>query len=427
MINENNIADKVTLSVSEIEESAAGILTAPGEIMSPVDVHIEGVAEGNTTPIPVTIQALLPTGLNAGNYKLYHVEDGNTVEMTLRAAGQAPTHNTFDYDSATGDVILYLASFSEVVVQANTENPWQGYMDFSWYEYAMPNEEGVLVYKISNADQLAAFGAIVGGMKVDMKGNAIPYEQDSFDGNCVVTLVSDIYIGDLDSENEFMFYPIGYYNSTGSYKKESGGSVTSGFIPFKGTFDGCGHTISSFYQNTWEAFGDYNDGYSGTPNHNRDGFGLFGKVWGSREGEKYTGGIIRNLTVNNFSSDGEFGTTGAIAAYAENQIPAMAAKIKKSEAENWSMWKLESGSSAARSRYSTYGIGGGFKGDEAMTFDNAVSTLSKNLNTRISGMSYVSSQTWPSVSGVPSYSGSSTGSGSGSGSSSGGGSSWWPW
>ena len=110
-----------------------------------------------------------------------------------------------------------------------------------------------------------------------------------------------------------------------------------------------------------------------------------------------------------------------IALYADTQIPAMAAKIKKSEAENWSMWYLESGSRAGQNRWSTYDVGGGFKGDEAMTFDNAVSTLSSTINTRISGMSYVSNQNWPSVSGTPSYSGSSSSGSNGSGSG------WWPW
>lgn len=143
--------------------------------------------------------------------------------------------------------------------------------------------------------------------------------------------------------------------------------------------------------------------------------------------------LVKNADFKSMAAERWDAVKGLISAYADSQIPLMAAKIKKSEAENWSMWKLESGSSAARSRYNTYNIGGGFKGDEAMTFDNAVSTLSDNLNKRISGMSYVSSQTWPSVSGVPSYSGSSSGSdsdsGSDGGSSSGGNwwDGWWPW
>ena len=130
--------------------------------------------------------------------------------------------------------------------------------------------------------------------------------------------------------------------------------------------------------------------------------------------------LVKNADFKAMAAERWDAVKGMIGAYADTQIPAMAAKIKKSEAENWSMWKLESGSRAAQSRYSTYGVGGGFKGDEAMTFDNAVSTLSSNLNKRVSGMSYVSSQTWPTVGG------SSSGSGSGSGSGNWWGS-WWPW
>lgn len=130
--------------------------------------------------------------------------------------------------------------------------------------------------------------------------------------------------------------------------------------------------------------------------------------------------LVKDATFKALAAERWNAVKSQVTAYADTQIPAMAAKIKASEAENWSMWKLESGSSAARSRYSTYGIGGGFKGDEAMTFDNAVSTLSSNLNKRVSGMSYVSSQTWPTVGS------SSSGSGSGSGSGNWWGS-WWPW
>ncbi len=126
--------------------------------------------------------------------------------------------------------------------------------------------------------------------------------------------------------------------------------------------------------------------------------------------------LVKDATFKALAAERWDAVKSAVAAYADTQIPLIAAEIKASEAENWSMWKLESGSSAARSRYSTYGIGGGFKGDEAMTFDNAVSTLSSNLNKRVNGMSYVSDQNWPTVG--------SSSSGSGSGNWWG---SWWPW
>lgn len=107
--------------------------------------------------------------------------------------------------------------------------------------------------------------------------------------------------------------------------------------------------------------------------------------------------LVKNADFKAMAAERWNAVKGAIGAYADIQIPAMAAKIKKSESENWSMWPLESGSKAGQNRWSTYDVGGGFKGDEAMTFDNAVSTLTSTINTRINGMSYVSSKTWPNI------------------------------
>lgn len=108
--------------------------------------------------------------------------------------------------------------------------------------------------------------------------------------------------------------------------------------------------------------------------------------------------LVKDATFKAKAAERWNAVSGALSAYADIQIPAIAAKIKLSEAENWSMWKLESGSSAAQQRWSTYDVGGGFKGYEAMTFENAVSTLTTNMNKRINGMSYVTNQSWPSIS-----------------------------
>lgn len=296
---------KLTLSIAPMANSAADVDVDENEVLIPVDVHIEGVAEGNTVPIIISIKEALPVGLNMGNFRLVHVEDGVTNTMTSVASLEdVVDHNDFYYDPATGDVTVAMATFSEVALVADTVNAWNGNFDYSWYTNAVAPQDGeeVTTYTIANADQLAAFGAIVGGMD-DQKEN-------SFSGK-TVKLIADVNLGDKESENnpDLIFYPIGYYNSAKSYEKVSGGSVTSGFNSFEGTFDGQGHTIDNFYQNTWEMFGDYNDGYSGTPNHFRDGMGLFGYV---------NGGTVKNLTVDHFSSDGEFTPTGVIAAYAAN-------------------------------------------------------------------------------------------------------------
>ena len=286
-------------SVTPKAGADSNVTLEENEQISAWDVHIEGLDENNTVPALITVKEAMAKGLNIGNYSIYHLEDGATVKMT---AGDLTVHNGFTYDPATGDVVLALASFSEVALVADTENAWEGEFDYTWYDADAKD----LI--IANADHLAAFGAIVGGMAKDKDGNKIAI--DSF-ASKTVKLVADVNLGDKESENkpDIIFYPIGYYNSTGSYEKVSGGSVTSSVSSFEGTFDGNGHTISNFYQNTWEMFGDYNDGYSGTPNHYKDAMGLFGYV---------VNGKVCNLTIDNFSSDGEFTPTGVIAAYAVN-------------------------------------------------------------------------------------------------------------
>ena len=283
---------QLTLTIAQKASSDSGIAEEEGYSLLPLDVHIEGIAANNTTPIIVCLGEVLPKALNIGNYDLFHVEDGKTVPMTrVHTISELDAHNEFYYDPATGAVTVAMASFSEVALRS-TAAQWTG-----------NSAEPVCVgdtYYIYNADQLRGFAEMVGGMN-----GKTAYD---FAGKTVI-LHADLNLNDTIDENGKVFYPVGYYNSTGGYDKAPGGSVSSGFKPFKGIFDGNGHTISNFYQNTWEMFGDYNDGYAGTPNHYRDGMGLFGKVYD---------GTVKNLTVENFSSDGEFTTTGTIAAYADN-------------------------------------------------------------------------------------------------------------
>ncbi len=288
--------EALTLTVTEKESSQANITTGATEDLVSLDVHIDGVDAANDKAIIVDLGPVMPKYLNIGNYRLYHVENGATTQMTAVATlAEVDAHNEFYYDLNTGSLTVAMATFSEVALVADIVNPWGGKFDYTWYD-ADANE-----LKIANADQLAAFGAIVGGMNGQTK--------DDFSGQ-TVNLIADINLGDAESENdpELIFYPIGYYNSNGNYTKVSGGSVTSSVSSFEGTFDGQGHTVANFYQNTWEMFGDYNDGYSGTPNHYKDAMGLFGYVYG---------GTVKNLTVDHFSSDGEFTPTGVIAAYAD--------------------------------------------------------------------------------------------------------------
>ena len=287
--------NKLSLSVTEKENSDANLTLNDGEALRSLDVHISGVSKDNTKPMLITVEKAMKVGLNMGNYTLYHVENGASNAMTaVDSLAELDAHNEFYYDPATGDVTLAMATFSEVAFVAETHSAWKGNFDYSWYDASKTE------LTIANADQLAAFGAIVGGM-------AEGIEQDSFKDK-TVKLIADINLGDKESENnpDLIFYPIGYNSSDGKYEK-TGVAVTTGFYNFSGTFDGNGHTIANFYQNTWEMKGDHN-WYDATLQYYRDGMGLFGKIYG---------GTVKNLTVKNFSSDGEIATTGTIAAYAD--------------------------------------------------------------------------------------------------------------
>ena len=285
---------KLTLNVSMLGASGSNITLGEDEAMRSLDVHVDGLAENNTVPVTVTLKEAAPKGLNMGNYKVYHVEKDGTKEMTLvDASADFTAHNQFKYDPATGDVTLYMATFSEVTCVIDTLAAWNGEFDYDWYN------ADAEVLTIANADQLAAFGAIVGGMNGQTK--------DSF-ANKTVKLIADINLGDGEKENnpDIIFYPIGYNSSDGKYEK-TGEAITSSLKNFEGTFDGNGHTVANFYQNTWEMKGD-NNYYDATLQYYRDGMGLFGRIYG---------GTIKNLTVKNFKSDGEYTTTGVIAAYAD--------------------------------------------------------------------------------------------------------------
>ena len=276
--------DKLTLSINPVDESEANVTVSGSERIHSLDVHMDGVASDNTVPMSITIIEAMPTGLNLGNFNIYHVENGQTVAMTLLREGDEIAHNTYSYDPITGAITLHLATFSEIAFVAG-EATWTGSYDYSWYE------AGKDVYYIANADQLAAFGKVVGGMADGIK-------QDSFTGK-TVNLVSNIDLGDSDGDdtNELLFHPIGYYYNGNDAEPYS--TVYS----FEGTFNGNGHKIANFYQNTWGIKGDYEGKYY------KDAMGLFGYV---------KNGTVKNLTVDHFSSDGEFTPTGVIAAYASN-------------------------------------------------------------------------------------------------------------
>ena len=115
------------LTTNEMAETTSNVTLADGETIRSIDVHVIGVAEDNTVPVIVTLNEAAVKGLNEGNIKLYHVENGVTNEMTrVYTVAEVDAHNEFYYDIPTGTITLALKSFSEVAVVADEKNYWKG-------------------------------------------------------------------------------------------------------------------------------------------------------------------------------------------------------------------------------------------------------------------------------------------------------------
>lgn len=222
---------ELTLNVKAIDEanSQANINLESGEVKNSLNIDIDGVADNNTTPIHITLEGLMDKGLNTTSVSMYHVENGQTVAMTLVSSlADLDAHNEFYYDPATGDVTVCVATFSEYVTVTNNFNLWEGAIDTSWYNTT--DKE----FTLNTADQLAGFGAIV-------DGTAEGIAADSF-ADKTVKLGDNIDLGGGVSFNPIgCGYVSGVSNSNG---------VTG--AAFMGTFDGQGYTIYNLYQNGWE-------------------------------------------------------------------------------------------------------------------------------------------------------------------------------
>ena len=289
------------LVISMMDASGANIQLGATEAMQSLDVHMEGVAEGNTIPMLITLREYLPTGLNSGALKIYHVEDGNTVVMTQ--VDNPTNHNEFSYDPATGDVTLAMASFSEVAVVADTTNPWDGEkLNYQWYDASATE------LTIYNADQLAAFATIV-------DGTAEGIAQDSFESK-TVKLNNNIY---LDNQ---LFEPIGwgYVNASHNRKDENGNSITGKV--FMGTFDGNGKTIFDLRQSGWDLEEKTETDYTYT----NCGFGLFAAA---------SGATFQNLTISGAYVRVECVEAGVLVGLSQNNCTYQNIKILDSKIANY--------------------------------------------------------------------------------------------
>lgn len=293
--------NSLTLAVTLKNTSDANIQVGETEKMRPLDVHIEGVSADNETPMLVTLYHYLATGFNTGALKLYHVENGTPVAMTQ--VETPVNHNEFSYDPLTGDVTLALASFSEVAVVADTNNPWDGKTETPYIGSGTESDP----YLIVNADNLAYFRT-----QVD-NGN-------SFEGK-FVKLNNNIYLSGK------LFDPIGWGYINESHNREG----VAGKV-FQGTFDGGQYdekgelvgryTIFDLYQSGWDLESKTGTDYTYT----NCGFGLFAAA---------SGATFKNLTISGAYVRAECVEMGVLVGLSQNNCTYDNIKILNSKIANY--------------------------------------------------------------------------------------------
>ena len=257
------------LSVKKTNSTEGDVALEENQEQLALDIHVDGVAADNTTPIVITVENALEGGYNQGNLELYHVENSVANEMEqVNAAETLNEHNSFYYDPATGDFTVAMATFSVVRILTDNTKVWNGTVVDTWYR------ESETSFEIFNADQLAGLGKLVD-------------EGKTFEGK-IVTLCMDVVLSDGTHKDETTsFNPIGY-----GYNYQDSGKA------FKGTFDGNGNTIYNLYQNGWDL------GYS----YSTAGGGLFASAYDA---------TIKNLTMDNAYIVMECIDMGTVVGYAQ--------------------------------------------------------------------------------------------------------------
>ena len=263
-------AESLDLAINTVDGND-NLTLDDGDSAVNMDVHIYGVAADNTVPMIVNLGAILPSQLDATEVKLYHTENGTPVQMTrVASADDFAVHNQFTYDPATGEVSIYVATFSVFSAVKTNADEWDGKSDTSWYN------ENDTEFTLTTAEQFAGFRDLVDG------GN-------TFEGK-TVKLDTDIDLAKIP------FDPIGY-----NYENK-GGQV------FKGTFDGQNHTVYNLYQNCWELDPDKTN--YGTYTYSTAGGGLFASIVNS---------TIKNIAISGAEVVFECIDMGILVGYAQGE------------------------------------------------------------------------------------------------------------
>lgn len=263
-------AKSVKLTVKSADTNS-NISLGDGENALSFDVHIDGVAADNDQPMIVNLGAILPAGLTDTELRLFHVENGVNVAMTrVSSANDFTLHNQYTYNEATGELSIYVKSFSVFSAVESNVSEWldDTVADTSWYN------ENDTEFILADVADFLGFRDLVDGGK-------------NFAGK-TVKLGCDI---DLNGK---LFDPIGY-----NY-------VHLGGQAFMGTFDGANHTIYNLYQNGWDLDPD-KENYS-TYTYSTAGGGLFASVKDA---------TIKNLAISGANIVFECVDMGIVVGYAQ--------------------------------------------------------------------------------------------------------------
>ena len=271
------VADGATSLDLTVESATAdaNISLGDGASATGFNVHIEGIAQDNTKPMIVNLGAILNPALSETELKLYHTENGTPTLMTrVNSAADFAIHNQYTYDPATGEVSIYVASFSVFSAVKTSADVWDGKSVATGFASGTGTENDP--YIINTAAQLVYFrNQVDAGVTYAGK---------------FVKLGADIDLADK------LFDPIGFGYT---YNKESD-------TAFMGTFDGGNHTIYNLYQNGWDLDPDKTN-YS-TYTYSTAGGGLFASI------ENAT---IKNLVVSGADIKFECVDIGIVVGYAQ--------------------------------------------------------------------------------------------------------------
>ena len=322
-------ASNLALSLKKVDE----VLLS--DALSTLDVHINGVALDNTVPMIVKLGAILEAGLGATELKLYHTEDGVANLMTrVSDVTEFAIHNQYYYNAETGEVTIYVASFSLITAVKSEADTWDGTVAEGFASGTGTEEDP---YIIETAEQLAYFRAQVDG------GN-------TFAGKTVKLGV------DIDLAN-IPFDPIGF----GYWKEDKVVDEVDNNTVFMGTFDGGNHTIYNLYENCWELDPDK---YT----YSTAGAGLFASIKDA---------TIKNLAISGAEIVFECVDMGIVVGYAQGVCHFENIVVTDSKIANYNRY---TGGVVGEVSYGPYGI------DTSKGYSHTFKNITVDSSVTVSGL-----------------------------------------